>query len=146
MYYDMTGRVSPLRILAVLALLVLALAACGGDSGGADGGGDSIEVAEADSGGSREVAVGEEIDVVLPSNPTTGYSWNALGETDAAVVALVDRDYEPSSDAVGAGGMETLTYRAEGPGETTIDLGYFQPWEPSNVDETFSITVVVSDS
>jgi inhibitor of cysteine peptidase len=128
-----------MRGIALLLLLALALAACGG---GDDG--DAIEVAEADSGGAREVAVGEEIDIVLPSNPTTGYSWNPLKATDPAVLAQVDSDYEPDSDAIGSGGMETLTYRAEGPGETTIDLGYFQPWEPNNVDKTFTLTVKVN--
>jgi inhibitor of cysteine peptidase len=135
-----------MRLLAVLALLALTLAACGGgDNDDSESSGEAIKLAEVDSGGAREVAVGEEIDIVLPSNPTTGYSWNPLQQPDAAVVAFVDQDYEPSSsDAVGSGGMETLTYRAVGAGETTIDLGYFQPWEPDNVDKTFTITIKAS--
>lgn len=129
--------------LAVAVGLALALAACGGGDDGA-GSGQTIEVAEDASGGAREVAVGDDIEVELPSNPTTGYSWNALSQPDPAVLTLVDREYDPSSDMPGAGGMEKLTYRAVGPGQTTIELGYFQPWEPDAVDERFTLGVEVA--
>jgi inhibitor of cysteine peptidase len=130
-----------MRLFAGIVLaLVLATAACGGDGGG---GGD-IELTEADSGGSVEASVGDEITISLAGNPTTGYTWNVLQPRNADVVAFDDRDYEAESDAVGAGGTEELTFEAVAAGEATIELGYFQPWEPGQVDRTFTATVTVS--
>lgn len=126
-----------LVLLPALAL-VLALAACGG------GGGGDIELTEADSGGTIEASVGDEITISLAGNPTTGYSWNTLQPRNADVVAFKDRDYEASSDAVGSGGTEELTYEAVAAGDATVELGYFQPWEPGQVDQTFTVTVRVS--
>jgi inhibitor of cysteine peptidase len=129
------------RLLATLSVLalVLALAACGGDGGGGD-----IELTEADSGSTIEASVGDEITVSLAANPTTGYSWNPLQPRAPDVVALTDREYEAESDAIGAGGTEELTYEAVAAGQATIELGYFQPWEPGNVGNTFTVTVRVS--
>jgi inhibitor of cysteine peptidase len=120
-------------------VLALVLAACGG---GGDGG--DIELTDADSGGTIEAAVGDEITISLAGNPTTGYTWNTLQPRNADVVSFKDREYEADSDAVGSGGTEELIYEAVGAGEATIELGYFQPWEPGNVDKTFTVTVKVS--
>lgn len=129
-----------MRLLALLPALalVLALAACGG------GGGGDIELTEADSGGTIDASVGDEITISLAGNPTTGYTWNTLQPRNADVVSLKDRDYEADSDAVGSGGTEELTYEAVAAGEATIELGYFRPWAPGEVDQTFTVTVRVS--
>jgi inhibitor of cysteine peptidase len=132
--------VAGVRFIAVLPVIVLvALAACGGNGNGGD-----IELTDADSGGSVEASVGDEITISLAGNPTTGYTWNVLQPQNADVVAFDDRDYEAESDAIGAGGTEELTFEAVAAGEATIELGYFRPWEPDQVDRTFTVAVTVS--
>lgn len=126
-------------LVAIVLALVLLTAACGGGGGGGD-----IDLTEADSGGTVEASVGDEITISLAGNPTTGYTWNVLEPRNADVVAFDDRDYEAESDAVGAGGTEELTFEAVAAGEATIELGYFQPWEPGRVDRTFTVAVRVS--
>jgi inhibitor of cysteine peptidase len=127
-------------LIALPALvLLLAVAACGGDGGGGD-----IELTEADSGSTIDAAVGEEITISLAGNPTTGYTWNMLQPQNADVVAFKDRDYESESDLVGSGGTEELTYEAVAAGEATIELGYFRPWETAPPSDTFTVTVRVS--
>lgn len=127
-----------LAFLVPALVLLLALAACGGDGGGSD-----IDLTEADSGGTIEASVGDEITISLAGNPTTGYTWNVLQPQNADVVAFDDRAYEAESDAIGAPGTEELEFEAVAAGEATIELGYFRPWEPDQVDKTFTVTVTV---
>jgi inhibitor of cysteine peptidase len=130
-----------MRVLTLVSavIVLLAAAACGGDDGGGD-----INLTEADSGSTIEAGVGDEITISLEGNPTTGYTWNVLQPRNADVVAFEDRDYEAESDLAGAPGTEELTFEAVAPGEATIELGYFRPWEPDQVERTFTVTVTVS--
>jgi len=82
-----------------------------------------------------ETSPGSEFKVVIDSNPTTGYHWEIIGELDANVVELVGKEYQSTSQPglVGGGGIDIWTFRAVGPGETTITLGSFPP---SNDDTT----------
>ena len=54
-----------------------------------------------------------------------------------------DPEFEPSSDALGAGGMMTLTYDAVETGEGTLKLDYARAWESLQPEDTFSVTVKV---
>jgi len=90
------------------------------------------------------VTAGETFDIILPSNPSTGYHWNIIGELDESIVQLVAQDYiaeEPVKP--GSGGVDVWTFRAVDAGNTTIELGYFPPDEDPDPFETviFSISV-----
>jgi predicted secreted protein len=91
---------------------------------------------------------GEEFTVVVPSNPTTGDDWRVADGFDTAVVSYLYEDFEsddPSGQAVGAGGTTFFTFRAVGPGSTTITLeNCFQcTGGVGDVSETRSVQVVV---
>lgn len=98
------------------------------------------------------VANGQQFAIVLPSNRTTGYSWQFAQLYDESVVRLVHYDYLPavpsgpgpippgqiplgagnlpgSSAPIGAGGEECWVFQAVGAGTTTIALQYVRPWE-----------------
>jgi inhibitor of cysteine peptidase len=79
-----------------------------------------------------EVAVNETFEITLDSNPTTGYAWQARYEEGS--LELVDRTFAPSSDLIGAGGIETLTFRALKTGGTTLTLVYERAWEEEPID------------
>jgi predicted secreted protein len=91
---------------------------------------------------------GEEFTVVVSSNPTTGDDWRVADGFDTAVVRYLYEDFEsddPSGQAAGAGGTTFLTFRAVGPGTTTITLeNCFQCTDGvGEVSETRSVQVVV---
>ena len=87
-----------------------------------------------------EVAVDETFEITLDSNPTTGYAWQAQYEEEA--LELVDRTFAPYSDLIGAGGTETLTFRALEEGETTVTLDYKRSWEENPIDTlAYQVTV-----
>jgi len=88
--------------------------------------------------------VGEQIIIELPSNPTTGYTWMPSGHPDSMVVTLMASDFEPDpSTAFGTGGHHRWTFRAVGPGSTTIKFTYGRTWEqtPPEKSATFILNV-----
>ena len=92
-----------------------------------------------------EVSAGEEFEIVIDSNPTTGYHWELVGELDANVVEFVSKDYQADQPVlIGSGGVDIWVFKAVGPGETIITLGYYPPSndtaEPERM-ETFTISV-----
>ncbi len=89
------------------------------------------EGSDKESAGSRfEVTVGQQFSITLASNVTTGYHWELAEPLDEAMVQLVGSEYQaPETRRVGAGGQEVWTFRAVGPGQTSINLKYVRPWE-----------------
>jgi inhibitor of cysteine peptidase len=99
---------------------------------------------EADDGQTVRLQVGDTFAIELPGNPSTGYSWNGSAEPEV-VVLTGEPAFEADSDAIGAGGMITLTFEAVEAGEAELELQYSRAWESVQRLETFSVTVVVAD-
>jgi inhibitor of cysteine peptidase len=133
-------------VAIVLLLALIASAASGCASANATGG--PLELAQSDNGKTFTVKVGDTIEVVLPGNVTTGFSWiAALGDADAALLVQEgDAVYvEQSSDeqVVGAGGTFTFRFKAAATGEATLTLAYEKPWEKVAPEQTFEVHVTV---
>jgi inhibitor of cysteine peptidase len=80
--------------------------------------------------GQLSVAAGQNFNITLASNPTTGYHWELAAPLDEAVVKLVASEYKsPDTRMLGAGGQEIWTFRAVGRGQTVVQLKYVRPWE-----------------
>ena len=76
------------------------------------------------------VDIGDRFEVVLESNPTTGFGWELLADLPAEVLILADQRYvPPDTDLVGAGGSEVMTFDAIGDGSTFIQLWYIRPFD-----------------
>jgi predicted secreted protein len=127
----------------LLCAFALVLAGCGDDDAG-----DSNTFTADDLNAPIEVDAGSTFQIVLDSNPTTGYAWQ-VEEKDPGVVKYSGAEYEPdpgSEDRAGGGGEETLTFEAVAAGETEIALTYMfsQPVsDDSNTAEEKTATVVV---
>jgi inhibitor of cysteine peptidase len=122
-----------------LALLAVLLFAGCSDAG-------EVQVDETDDGGQVTLDTGQTLVVSLPSNPSTGYSW----EVESIDVAVLSQAGEPEyvseaqGDVVGAGGTETFRFEAEASGTLQLKLIYHRPFE-EGVDpiDTFTVTVEV---
>ena len=91
------------------------------------------------------VNVGEMFIIALDSNPTTGYMW--YEDYDDSFLQLVGHKYEqsPSGEGlVGAGGTESLEFKALKQGETEIKMVYKQGWEGGSVGEEDVFKVSIS--
>ncbi len=80
-----------------------------------------------------EVAVGDSFSFSLDSNPTTGYAWSA--HFDPEYLELADTEYEPSSDLIGAGGVESFEFQALQEGDTVITMVYERSWEEGYIEK-----------
>jgi inhibitor of cysteine peptidase len=88
------------------------------------------------------VKAGETFDIVLSSNPTTGYHWNLIGELDPNVVQLMGQDYISQQPVlVGSGGVDVWTFRAINAADTTIVLGYYPPGNETEPNKTVTFTI-----
>lgn len=79
-----------------------------------------------------EVNIGDEFNIILDANATTGYSWVLAKPLDKEVVILVKSDYiNPPSEKgkVGQGGKSFWKFKATGAGKAIITLEYKRSWE-----------------
>lgn len=95
-----------------------------------------------------EIAPGSDVNVVLCSNPSTGFAWEEPQLGDTSVVRLVDRSYQAPGGTtlpvVGAAGGEVLTFRAVAAGTTTVSIRYSQPWAGGAEGEwTYRLSITV---
>jgi predicted secreted protein len=93
-----------------------------------------------------ETGPGKNFQIIIESNPTTGYHWEIVGELDKSVVEFVNKEYKSSGapGLVGAGGIDIWTFKAVAAGETQITLGSYPPsstaTDPAQT-ETFTVHV-----
>ncbi len=102
-------------------------------------------VTEADADKPIQVSIGQTLQLRLPSNPTTGYSWNA--QQTPAELQLDQSAYaaDPQGkNLAGAGGYQTIEFAAKFAGTGELKLEYRRPWEKDVPPaKTFSVTVTV---
>jgi inhibitor of cysteine peptidase len=101
---------------------------------------------QTDVGTEVSVEVGEQFEVRLESNPTTGYAWQVVEQPDA--VTLVSSEYEaPDTSLVGAGGVEAFVFEGASAGSGELRLEYLRSFEKPPVPaETAEFQVQVTGS
>ncbi|MCL4394900.1 MAG: protease inhibitor I42 family protein [Chloroflexi bacterium] len=127
------------RVL-VLALFAVLLTACAEEVG-------AIDMTPANNGESILTNENQAIHITLDSNPTTGFKWNLVTPPDDKVLKFVSSDYVPdktgSTSRVGAGGHEVWAFTTTGRGTTSLSLAYFRPFDPTQITQVFSTTIIV---
>ncbi|MDE3177953.1 MAG: protease inhibitor I42 family protein [Pseudomonadota bacterium] len=96
---------------------------------------------ESRDGATVELAVGEEFEVELAENPTTGYRW-FLDDPHSASLSATGDAFEAGGDARGAPGRRRLRFRAEQAGELRLQFHNRRSWEASAA-RNFEISVRV---
>jgi inhibitor of cysteine peptidase len=140
------GLAAVVLVLIIIGTAVAA-AGCGSKADAASG---PFKLTEADNGKAVAIKVGDLVQVVLPGNPTTGYSWStSLSDTDSAVLQqqgdAVYAQESPDSSLVGSGGTFSFTFKAAAPGQVALKFDYARPWEQGAAPiQTFSATVTVN--
>ena len=72
------------------------------------------------------ISPGEEINVALDENPTTGFHWT-VDSVSGALDVLSSDFHAPSSPRPGAGGRRTVRLRAGNGGMGELQLRYDRP-------------------
>jgi inhibitor of cysteine peptidase len=140
-----------MRKTIALALGLLIIAAVVGVTGASAGNGDgkSTTIDSSYSGTTVELAVGDTLIIELKSNPSTGFSWILVQNTDETVLQETGHDFilDETADPPmpGSGGTEVWNFKALAAGETNISLEYSQPWDGGiKAEKTFDLKVVIS--
>lgn len=72
---------------------------------------------------------GEELELVLPSNPSTGYIWEVELPKDKASVQVVAEEFRQLYPLLGAPGLQIIRIRATETQLLHLRLYYRRPWE-----------------
>ncbi len=101
---------------------------------------------EVDSGKTISLSPGEQFELALYGNPTTGYQWE-IQSYDAGLISPVDNPgFAQSTSLVGAGGVFKFTFQATAPGNTPLKLVYHRPFEKKAKPlRKFSIAVNIGE-
>ncbi|MBB1606353.1 MULTISPECIES: protease inhibitor I42 family protein [Pseudomonas] len=78
-----------------------------------------------------ELHQGQELVLMLPSNPTTGFRWELRNPASHVLASLGPEVYNNPEDSglVGSAGESTWRFRVTASGEDHLQLAYRRPWE-----------------
>ena len=78
-----------------------------------------------------KVTSGQEFEITLDSNPSTGYSWRAKISDDSLLKEL-GKTYRTTMQAAqtpGAGGKDDFIFKALKNGIVSVTMSYARPWD-----------------
>jgi inhibitor of cysteine peptidase len=87
-----------------------------------------LKLDESSNGQEIELQAGQELEIRLPENPTTGFRWH-LGSRGDPTCRLLDDFYEADSDRPGSGGSHYWRFQAAQTGFGAIVFVYKRSWE-----------------
>ena len=106
----------------------------------------TIEIGEFTQQVHVSLKVGDTLRVVLPSTPSTGYSWH-VAASNAILKATASSNTPGAQKSAGAPGRQTLVFTAAAPGRDNLVLDYSRPWEKGKpAARQYSIAVTVSNA
>jgi predicted secreted protein len=130
------------RIGFTLVLIIAALTLCAAGRQR----GITVRLTHADSGSTITVHPGDTLEIVLPGNPTTGYTWEVKPGSEALLQQKGEPTFMPDSRALGSGGRMTFRFDVVTVGKGSLVLLYRRTFEPEvRPLRTFGIRIVVAD-
>ena len=99
-----------------------------------------IALDEKSDGSTIALAVGEEAELSLAENPTTGFRWRLPPDAPDVAALVVDR-FTPGARP-GQGGVRLLRWRGARAGTARLTLVLGRSWQASGA-RTFALTFVV---
>lgn len=94
-----------------------------------------------DDGAQIELDRGQQIELILPGSPSTGYLW-VLAEV-SPVLDTEEPQFRPESTLVGAAGEYHFGFTGNEPGTVLIVAAYERPFEEAEPLDTFEVEVTV---
>lgn len=105
----------------------------------------NVTLTESQNGGSAELAKDQKLEIRLPVQGGTGFSWELM-RPPRAPVRLLSSNAQPAGPGNLPGGPATqlFVFEPTGAGSGDIELGYRRPWEKDTKPaRTFVVHVVV---
>jgi inhibitor of cysteine peptidase len=134
--------------LFIAPLLVPAIALFAFAQTSPEKGPPTLKIDSTKNGKSVSLQYGSNLEVNLPGNPTTGYSWklDSIRGKSLKQVGKIDYVADQRDDKrIGSGGTFTARFKAAQRGKSTLTLIYVRPWERGKAPaQTFSTNVEVT--
>ena len=106
--------------------------------------GSIMQLTEADSGRVIELDVGDQLNITLPANPTTGFQWEVSNIDSTILRQIGESEFEPASNAVGSGGQFKIRFEVVGAGQTELQLIHHRTFEENVAPiQTFEVNITV---
>ncbi|ESL09114.1 cysteine peptidase inhibitor [Trypanosoma rangeli SC58] len=107
------------------------------------------KLTKTDNGKTVTVTVGETVEIELPSNPTTGFSWmfenRKKDDPENKALTVTNSYVAPDAKLMGAGGKELFRVAPTSPGLHEVTLVYMRPWiGPRPDSERFTVRIKVN--
>lgn len=116
-----------------MSVLMLLLAGCAA----------STSLTGSDNGKTIQAHVGDEINIALDANPSTGYGWS-VEKSDGTLLTLKQSNFSASSSAVGSGGTQMLTFVAKSVGTANLQLKYWRSFMgDKSITRRFAVTIQI---
>jgi len=103
----------------------------------------SLVLTDQQNGASVSISPGQNIELFLASNPSTGYSWQIVSNDLLTVVSDDSISNHADVDKVGAEVTQHWILKPEAPGNTQLNLWYMQPWESTQPVKTFGVKIAI---
>jgi inhibitor of cysteine peptidase len=101
----------------------------------------ALELNEQDHRRNVESSVGQEIDVQLRENPSTGFRWR-IDQPGKPVCSLLHEAFAPDGGKPGQPGVHVWRFKVVSEGAASIELAYCRSWESKvSAARTFSFHI-----
>ena len=119
-----------------LILVTLLLSACSTAA---------LRVGTEDNGTQIELKKDQLLEIALPSNVTTGFSWEVSQNNGALLAIQGDPLYEEAQPGtMGGGGTTLFTFKAVDAGTLTLELVYHQAWDAETPPaDTYTLAITI---
>ena len=88
-----------------------------------------MKIKKSDTLKSLKLKLGEELDIELDENPTTGYRWYQKEGGDSSIIALKRSSHEVGGNkGIGSGGKRIIKLVADSRGKQKLKWVYWQEW------------------
>ncbi len=94
-----------------------------------------------DDGMTISINTGQELQVSLVTNPSTGYAWEFVTVPNPAILKQITHYLKPLGTLPGSPSLEYWVFDCVGPGSTIVNLKYQRSWEPNPL-KTFTVNIV----
>ena len=104
----------------------------------------TLRISSEHDGAHLQAKIGDNIELRLPENPTTGYRWSIESPVDDLRVKA--DGYEGAQrPGIGAGNLRSLTLELRRAGPLVLHLLRYQAWQPKDLaDAEFRCVIDVS--
>lgn len=105
---------------------------------------EKISLTKSDNRSSIKMATGDNLEIALDGNPTTGYVWEKVEGDNAILPGQGDYKYTPAEPSlVGSGGKFAFTFLGAAAGKTRLYFIYHRTFE-KNVAPAKSFEIMVT--